>query len=186
MQRDWNLQWTTGKHDNAKREVFSIIDKQLTSPPKSILDIGCGYAKESEMFQKKYGSHLYLLDGDSLENKSVQTRETEYGNPEDFGFYMKSEDLKKRFRERGLNFIFVDANRPTIPDIKFDLIYSLLSCGFHYPIETYRNLVLKHSHSKTICIFDIRKETFNQQVSCLRLFKVIDEREKHYKVHALF
>ena len=190
MENDWNaklhLQWSTENHDDAKLEVFKTIDKYLTSPPISILDIGCGYAKESEMFQKKYGSYLYLLDGDRLENKSNQSRADRYGDPQDFAFYMKSADLKKRFREHDLNFIFIDANKPTMPDIKFDLIYSLLSCGFHYPLETYKELVLKHSNNKTVCIFDIRKTTFKQQVNCLKSFKIIDEKEKHYKIHACF
>ena len=68
------------------------------------------------------------MDGDSSENKSNQIRETNYGKIEDFGFYMNTEILKKRFRERDLNFIFVDANKAIMPDIKFDLIYSLISC----------------------------------------------------------
>ena len=126
------------------------------------------------------------MDGDSSANKSNQIRETNYGKVEDFGFYMNTESLKKRFRERELNFIFVDASKAVMPDIKFDLIYSLLSCGFHYPIETYKELVVKHSHSQTVCIFDIRKESFKQQIDSLKLFKVIDEKEKHYKVHVHF
>ena len=52
MHNDWSLQWSTQRHDDRKAEVFSVIDEYLASPPTSILDIGCGYAKESEMFQK--------------------------------------------------------------------------------------------------------------------------------------
>ena len=80
----------------------------------------------------------------------------------------------------------MDANKAVMLDIKFDLIYSLLSCGFHYPIEIYKELFVKHSHSQTVCIFDIRKESFKQQINSLKLFKVIDEKEKHYKVHVHF
>lgn len=80
----------------------------------------------------------------------------------------------------------MDVNKAVILDIKFDLIYSLLGYGFHYTIETYKELVVKYSHSQTVCIFDIRKESFKQQINSFKLFKVIDEKEKHYKVHVHF
>ena len=41
-----------------------MLEQYLPRPPKRILDIGCGYAHISDMFQKKYGTELYLLDGD--------------------------------------------------------------------------------------------------------------------------
>jgi hypothetical protein len=41
-------------------------------------------------------------------------------------------------------------------DLKFDLITSYLSCGYHYPLSTYKELILKHSHKDTKLVFDIR------------------------------
>ena len=98
MHNDWNLQWSTQRHDDRKAEVFSVIDEYLASPPTSILDIGCGYAKESEMFQKNMDLTYILWMEMVLQKKSNQIRETNYGKVEDFGFYMNTESLKKRFR----------------------------------------------------------------------------------------
>jgi acyl-CoA synthetase (AMP-forming)/AMP-acid ligase II len=56
-----------------------------------------------------------------------------------------------------------DCNNIDIPEnIKFDLITSYLSCGYHYPISTYKELILKHSHKDTKLVFDLRnrKENF--------------------------
>ena len=47
---------------------------------------------ESEHFQKKYNSQLYLLDGD-FEDTINRTRKVNYGTADSMAFYSKIEDL---------------------------------------------------------------------------------------------
>jgi hypothetical protein len=55
------------------------------------------------------------------------------------------------------NYHLVDANNIRIPeDVKFDVITSWLSCGHHYPVNAYMELMRKHSHENTRILLDIR------------------------------
>jgi len=108
-----------------------MLEKYLPSPPKRILDIGCGYAHVSDMFQKKYGTELYLLDGDISGNTAQAIRAAKYGAAEDFMFYVSTDDLKKEWDRKGMRYTFLDANDIDIADdVEFDLVYSWISCDF--------------------------------------------------------
>ena len=85
-------------------------------------------------------------------------RDTNFGEVKEFKFYSRLADLRRWFHQQGLvTYTLVDANNISIPsDVKFDLIYSFLSCGFHYPVTTYRDLILQHSNANTRLIFELR------------------------------
>jgi SAM-dependent methyltransferase len=169
-----------------KLDNFNIIQSYIQRIPKTILDIGCGLAKESEFFQKKYKSDLYLLDGDfnsTTENK----RDINYGTVSSFKFYSKIDDLKKSFNERNMNYTFVDANNISIDDsIKFDLIYSIVSCGFHYPAKTYKDLILKHSNNESIIIMDLRSSSILEQSEDIEIVNILQTSKKSIKAHVRF
>lgn len=178
----WLTAWDSKEHQAKKKMMFDIVDSSINIVPKNILDIGCGLALESEMFQQKYKSNLYLLDGD-FNSTSNRTRDTNYGSDKSMAFYSKIEDLKQSWNRRKLKFEFVDANNINIDkNVKFDLIYSFESCGFHYPANTYADLIKKHSHKNTLIIFDIRNKTYSEQ---LRSFEVIDIIHKDKKFTTL-
>lgn len=156
--------WQSDAYETAKQISFNLLDSFITSPPKNILDIGCGLAFESELFQKKYNSNLFLLDGDFEESKNA-TRDRKYGPAESMAFYTKIVNLTNSFNERKLRYTFIDANNINIPnDLKFDLIYSNVSCGYHYPLNTYSALLRKHTTLNSIMIFDIHSAYLKEQI----------------------
>ncbi len=166
--------WQSDEYEIAKQVSFDLLDSFVTSPPTNILDIGCGLAFESEMFQKKYNSNLFLLDGDFEESKNA-TRDRKYGSSESMTFYTKIHNLTNSFNERKLRYTFVDANNINIPNnLKFDLIYSNVSCGYHYPLNTYSALLKKHTNSNSIMIFDIHSAYLNEQIK--EEFEIIEYR----------
>jgi len=186
----WIIGWLDTKVNDEylaiKLDNFNIIQSYIQRIPKTILDIGCGLAKESEFFQKKYKSDLYLLDGDfnsTTENK----RDINYGAVSSFKFYSKIDDLKKSFNERNMNYTFVDANNISIDDsIKFDLIYSIVSCGFHYPAKTYKDLILKHSNNESIIIMDLRSSSILEQSEDIEIVNILQTSKKSIKAHVRF
>lgn len=183
IDKNWIERWLDGGHANHKFYMYQTILNYLQSPPKTLLDIGCGLAFESEYFQKEHGTKLYLLEGDTDSTKN-NLRDVSYGKADNFKFYNKIPDLIKSFDERQLKYNFVDANAINIPeDVKFDLIYSNASCGFHYPVNTYKNLILKHSHNKTKIIVDLRKRVYQSDI---KIKEVIVESRKYIKAEIEF
>jgi SAM-dependent methyltransferase len=150
-------EWFTEEYQKEKRNNFELIDKELSTPPLKILDIGCGFAWESRLFQKKHQSKLWLIDSEPDENTKVN----EIGfheSADTFSFYYPLQFLKEKLDELGtVNYELINANNINLPkDLKFDLITSYKSCGFHYPVSTYRDIILNHSHDNTKVIFDLR------------------------------
>ena len=164
--------WSRSKYQGLKIGQFEIIDAHLPTPPKQILDIGCGLAFESELFQKKYGTELYLLDGDAQVNKPHQTRRHKYGGVEDMKFLTGAKRLKQSYDQRGMRYHFINAAAPSIPDdVTFDLVCSTMSCGFHYPVAAYADLIKEHTDENSRLIFDIRNNLKRHDVQ--RSFDVI-------------
>lgn len=186
-EKDWvNEEWFTEEYQTHKRENFELLDAYLATPPARILDIGCGLAWESRMFNKKYSTELYLLDGDYDDNPEdrelVQARYSE--DASHFAFYYKLDFLQAELDKLNTqNYQLVDSNNINIDDdVKFDLITSWVSCGFHYPVNTYRDLILKHSHADTCVVMDLRlvpKTTNPVLDKNVELVSIVNRRRKY-------
>jgi SAM-dependent methyltransferase len=181
--------WETELYQSYKKENFEILDKFLGSAPMKILDIGCGLAWESRLFNEKYGCELWLLDGDATEgnkNKSKESSDVKYHQSADsFLLYHSFEKLQSELDKLGTkNYHLIDCNNINIPeDIKFDLITSWVSCGFHYPVNTYKDLILKHSHANTRVVMDLRviykKTNMPEKEEGVEIINVISQRNKY-------
>jgi hypothetical protein len=91
-------------------------------------------------------------------------------------YYAPLSDLRKHYDSQGMKYVQVDGNKIDIPkDIKFDLITSYLSCGFHYPISTYCDLIKKHSNEDTVVIMDIRRKTLKHQGVDINVISVLNK-----------
>ena len=63
-------------------------------------------------------------------------------------------------------------------DIKFDLICSFRSCGFHYPIKEYFSLIKKHKHESSLLLFDIRKN-YSTALEDIKIIENLEDSVKH-------
>lgn len=157
----WAIKWTKPRYIDKHRASFEIIDAYLNQPIGRLLDIGCGFAWQSRWFNEKYGTELWLLDGDASTN-ATKSDTASYGNwntdSSELKFYHTFDFLDAKLKELGTkNYHLIDANNTNIPsDVKFDVITSWLSCGHHYPVRTYIDLIKRHSHADTRIILDIR------------------------------
>lgn len=97
------------------------------------------------------------------------------------GFYNKITDIQKVLDDdKIVNYKLLNVNNYSIPaEQKFDVICSWFSCGFHYPLSVYKELILKHSHKNTELIFDIRKKNIDDNQ--VEIVKILEEGEKHIK-----
>lgn len=161
IENTWHVEgWLTPEYQKAKHENFLNLSSYIGFAPKTLLDIGCGMAWESRHFYNSFGTELWLIDGDSIENQVGAADAGYHKNPKNFGFYHKIDYLKNKIDSSGFtNYNLLNSNHVNIPeDKKFDVITSWLSCGFHYPISTYRDLIQAHSYENTKIIMDIRTE----------------------------
>jgi SAM-dependent methyltransferase len=178
--------WLTDEYYQEKKKNFDNLSKYLQSPPLRILDIGCGLAWESRMFSDAYNTELWLLDGDSSTNESKESAGyfNYHASANTFGFYNSMSFLKEELDKRNTkNYHLIDANNIDIPNtIKFDVITSWLSCGFHYPVSTYRDLILKHSHENTKVIVDLRCHIKTKEIileDSVEIISIIDRYKKY-------
>jgi hypothetical protein len=188
-------EWSTPEYQAAKKLNFDLLDAELKNPPISILDIGCGLAWEARMFNDKYGTELWLLDGDTSLNTNTSELVSEDGyhvNPNEFLFYHPMSWLKEQLDAKETkNYNLIDVNDISIPkDKKFDVITSWLSCGFHYPVSTYKDLILQHSHENTRIFLDIRlhlktKEIFHNDNS-IEVLKILNRHRKYIAAEIRF
>lgn len=154
---DWIEHWKGEKYSSSRMKSYRTIIGAYKGTPHRILDIGCGLSFESEYLQREHpGVELYLMDGEF--KKKANPRQIGFGSAKNFQYYNTIKELKDSFDSRGMIYNFVDANNIDLKEsLKFDIIYSNLSCGFHYPATTYKDLVQRHSDENTVVIFDIRK-----------------------------
>lgn len=172
----WLEFWQDPGYVKIKMNNVEHILDYLGQPPRRILDIGCGAAFESREFNRRFGTEIWLLDGD-FDTTKDRPRSTSWGDTSDMKFYSHLEDLRSWFQEHGAtNYHLVDANNISIPsDVQFDLIYSFLSCGYHYPIDTYRDLMCRHSGPDTKFLFDLRRRVKHD----VDIVAVISKEQKH-------
>ena len=176
--RFWMKEWCSKEYLQQKRESFHMMDTALSTAPKRVLDIGAGMAYEAQWLQEKYGCALHLLDRDVKE--SAGKRDVGFGKPNDFRFYQPVNELRKSWDDRGLVYEFVDANQPSLSGV-FDLVYSSLSCGFHYPLDVYIPLIKEHTEAGSVLIFDIRnayKKSLQEVAIIVRVLGETDKRTK--------
>ena len=178
----WEKPASRNKKDHivTKKTNYQTLIKHLDTPPKKMLEIGCGMAREAEWFHKEHGTQLWLLDGDKDDNDNKKERYYHYGESNDFAFYNTIDNLKKSWTQRQMNFRFVDANNIDIPrNTKFDFICSFKACGFHFPVSDYLQLITKHSDEDTRIILDIRRDHYTEHMKYLEEVEIIEHGSKH-------
>ena len=144
---------------------FETFRDFLPKNANRILDIGCGIGGIDIKLFKHYSSsetEICLLDKEGI------SREVYYGF-EDKGAFYNSLILAKDFlaansvpRNKISTFDIDSVDFPK--GVKFDVIVSLISWGFHYPVETYLNDAYAALSDSGVVILDIRKDTNGKAV----------------------
>lgn len=187
---NYQTSWSKPGYIEGKQKLFERIDAYIGRPPRRILDIGCGFAKTSELIQKKYGCELYLLESDI--GNSPGTRIGKWGTAESFQWYLPIDRLRQAWDEQGMTYTLVDGANPQVPaNVKFDVVYSWLSCGFHYPVTTYKSLIQQHITDDAVIIMDFRgnltaQQQADQNSADYELVRVVESSDKKRTLHIRF
>jgi len=195
--RCWAMGWSTplrfeawlrkadivnGALADAQREFEEIASYLGDCRVSRIVDIGCGHALIDIFFWLRYQCSLHLIDIENTHSRYHDFHETGAG-------YASLEAAKLFLTANGVPSISIQLTNPRGMepiDRDCDIVMSLLSCGFHYPVATYGDFVRSALRSGGIFIFDMRKGT--NQESFLDSFcrhEIISESLKYLRIAAI-
>lgn len=141
---------------------YETLVPALPAKVGRILDIGCGLAGIDVFLGRKYGEELeiHLLDREGIS-------EIFYGFKSEGAFYNSLPLAKSLLALNGVQASRVhthNADQAGFPKgQKFDLILSLISWGYHYPVKTYAADVAAALAPGGTLILDIRRGTTGKE-----------------------
>jgi len=147
---------------------WSMIHDLLPAAGTSICDIGCGHAMiDLAAFRERSDLQISLID--------IERTEARHHGFNSTGAGYGSLDSAKAFLVRnGVQPSRIDLCNPTrdpLPEGPFDMIISIISAGFHYPISEYVPFALRTLKSGAPLVFDMRVNT--DQMSSLAEFSSV-------------
>ena len=175
-------------YDRRMREEYDTIKNYLPKTCSTVLDIGCGVAGIdvfiNEHFQER--SDFYLLDRTHIENNVY------YMFSSKGAFYNSLPVAKQLLIQNGIseeNIHLLEAREDNDirVDKKINLVISLISWGFHYPLSTYLDRVYTLLEKTGSLILDVRKGTggFDELKQKFSTVDVIADRNKFYRTLAI-
>jgi len=125
-------------------------------PPKSIADIGCGYALFDLFLARDFGCKVHLIDLESNENRH-------FGFEPEGAAYSSLKVAKKLLTGNGIPARSVVTLNPDKKDVctlkNLDYAFSFIACGYHFPWHTYGPFFIDSVAVDGRIILDIRSKT---------------------------
>ena len=155
---------------------YQVLKDYLNPYPKQILELGCGLGRMSIFLNKKHPSNskYFLADASII---TPTTKNGRYGW--DPGTWYNDLELTKEFCENNglVNFEVIDLAVPSLTSLRdIDFVFSVMSVGFHYPIEQYLDELKLIMKPDSLLIFGVRKGVYDNS-SILDQFKSFEFRE---------
>ena len=136
---------------------FNLIKQYIPINIKSVMDIGCGLGLINIFLNYNFKNinDFFLLDKNKIDHK------IKYGFSKSYESYnnlsaTRDTLILNNIEENKINLI--DVNKDYNIKVTIDLVISLVSMGYHYPISNYIELLRKSSNKNTVFIFDIATE----------------------------
>ncbi|WP_298921298.1 class I SAM-dependent methyltransferase [uncultured Roseobacter sp.] len=149
------------------------LDERL---PHRIADIGCGYAFAGLVLYRTFGCDLVLIDIEEGEGRRFGLRSKAAG-------YADLATARAFLQANGVPDQKITTVNPKKEDTdnlgEFDLVLSLASCGFHYPVKTYETLFSDQISEGGAIVLDIRKGSGG--IGAMKSFGAVEVLAKHSK-----
>lgn len=159
--------------------TFQTVQPYLPREASEVLDIGGGLGGMSVMLGRHYpAAKVTLLEREGDEGSKIGWHDS----AEEFGAYNSAALTSEFLTANGLeDFAVVDAANGYPLAGPYQVVISLLSLGFHYPVETYLNAIYASLEKGGVFICDIRNGT-KGELACTRMFEncaALAEGKKH-------
>ncbi|MFP7674400.1 class I SAM-dependent methyltransferase [Marivita sp. S0852] len=138
--------------------------------PRSIADIGCGYAVFDLFAWQDFPGRLLLIDIEESE-------ERHFGFRDSGAAYTSLEVARQFLLDNGVSADDIVTVNPQQNDLsqleQVDLAVSFISCGFHYPCETYAKFFDEGISPDGSIILDLRKRQAEREMSFLQRYGAV-------------
>lgn len=146
--------------EDMQRE-YQTLRQCLPERCNAVLDVGCGVAGIDVFIARHYPNHdlrFYLLDKSEVEQNVFYLFKSQGA------FYNSLDVARTLLTSNGIAaecVQLVEANQRNAIDIdaQVDLVLSLISWGFHYPVVTYLDRVRELLSDDGVLILDVRRGT---------------------------
>ena len=163
-----------------RREIESIKD-YLPKNAENIMDIGCGLGIINIYLNQIYNNqpNFFLLDKNRID------REIKYGFSSEYESYNDLNQTKNLLLNNNINSLHtIDVEKDIKIENKIDLVISLKSMGYHYPIDQYLKLFRTCCNDNTYFIFDVSEGYYNASL-LKKYFDVVDIIYEEKSIHSL-
>ena len=140
---------------------FETFKNYIPNSAENIMDIGCGLGiiniYLNEFFEKK--PVFFLLD------KNRVDRKIKYGFSSNYESYNDLNETKNILLNNNIDTNCInlfDVEKQFLITKKMDLVISLKSMGYHYPINTYIELFRNCCTKNTVFIYDIGENQYDE------------------------
>lgn len=123
--------------------------------PKSVIDIGCGQAIPDLFLQRDFKPRFTLID--------IERTDDQYHMWADSGAgYASLADAKALLHDNGAAQTKVTTINPlkdpgALEGLAADMVVSFISCGFHYPVDDYADLMVQTIEAGGVVCLDLRR-----------------------------
>jgi SAM-dependent methyltransferase len=162
LESRWRKRSIRQQFDADMQGEYESIRSWLPEDAKTVLDIGCGLGGIDVLLYRHFGStkemSLYLVD------RTQTDQRIHYGYRESADYYNSFEMTRVFLVLNGVpetSLVMLEARDDAglqVPE-PVDLIVSLISWGFHYPVATYLDRSHELLHNGGRLIIDVRKGT---------------------------
>ena len=163
-----------------RREIESIKD-YLPKNAENIMDIGCGLGIINIYLNQIYNNqpNFFLLDKNRID------KEIKYGFSSEYESYNDLNQTKNLLLNNNINSLHtIDVEKDIKIENKIDLVISLKSMGYHYPIDQYLKLFRTCCDDNTCFIFDVSEGYYNASL-LKKHFDVVDIIYEEKSIHSL-
>jgi hypothetical protein len=164
---------------------YQSLKEALPETTENILDIGSGIAGLDVQISSHYNNEIQIF----LLDKSTIDEDLHYGFEKIGSFYNSLLLSKKVLVDNGILESNVFLQEATVDNKitfnkKFDLIISIISWGFHYPVETYLDEVFDNLKLGGTLILDVRKDSNGLELLKIKFgnHMILGDFKKHYRL----
>jgi len=147
--------------------------------PKQVADVGCGAGINDIFLACDYSPDFTLIDIEQTEDQYHGWADTGSG-------YASLTSARAWLEENGVSPESIETINPLrapgrMEDIQPDLVTSLYSCGFHYPLDDYLPMFLRAVSAGGVVILDIRERYWQRKPDALEQLCLAGEVNEIYR-----